>query len=58
MYPIMDHFQMRKVSIRFIKKKKITTKVFFDLKKKESQEVQEKLNMPFYFCFKENKNFQ
>lgn len=56
MYPIMEHFQMRKVSVRFIKN--LTSKDFFDLKEKESQEVQEKLNMPFYFCFKENKNFQ
>lgn len=56
MYPIMEHFQIRKVSIRFIKN--LTSKDFFDLKEKESQEVPEKLNMPFYFCFKEYKNFQ
>ena len=46
---------MRKASIHFIKK---TGKVFFDLKEKESQEIQEKLNMPFYFCFKESKKFK
>lgn len=56
MYQIIQHFQMRKVSICFIKK--MTGKVFFVLKEKKLQEVQEKLNRPFYFCFKESKNFK
>lgn len=45
MYQIMKHFQNEES--KHLLHKKITGKVFFDLKEKESQEVQEKLHLPF-----------